>query len=236
MSINFIWDILKGFLSTAKDIIPIAGFLIFFQMVILKSPIQNVKGLLGGIFLSVVGLFLFIQGLRYGLLPLGEAVGQSLPRSSSLYVILIFAFFLGYTTTLAEPALSALAMEVDELSNGALRSAWLVHCVSFGVAIGITLGMLKIIYKIPSTNMIIPLLIITAILGYIAPERITGIAFDAAGVTTGPVTVPLNMALAIGLSTVLGGNDPLLDGFGIIALASLGPIITVLVLGIIIRF
>lgn len=236
MGLNLLWGVFKGFLSSAKDIIPVTVFLILFQVLILKSPIENIKALIGGIFLSVLGLFLFVQGLRYGLLPLGQSVGESLPKSGSLSIILIFAFALGYTTTLAEPALAALALQVDELSSGALRSTWLVHCVSFGVAIGVTLGMLKIILKIPSTNMIIPLVIVTAILGYIAPERITGIAFDAAGVTTGPVTVPLNMALAVGLSTILGGNDPLLDGFGVIALASLGPIITVLSLGIMIKF
>ncbi len=236
MNVNFITEILKSFFSSAKDIIPVTAFLIIFQIFILKSPIENLKSLVGGIILSTVGLFLFVKGLERGLVPLGQSVGQSLPRGGNVYIIILFAFILGYTTTLAEPALASLGAQVEELSSGVLHSSWLIHTVSLGVGVGVVLGMLKIILKIPSTYLIVPILLVTALLGYLAPERITGIAFDAAGVTTGPVTVPLNMALAIGLSNVIGGSDPLIDGFGVIALASLGPIITVLSLGIIIKF
>lgn len=231
-----ITEILKSLWLTAKDIIPISLFLIIFQVFVLGKPIDNIKSLALGIVLSTIGLFLFIHGLELGLLPLGNTIGESLPNINNKVFILIFTFILGYASTLAEPSLTVLAMEIEELSVGALNNRLFVHTVALGVGIGMSTGMLKIMHQIPSTYIIIPLFIAVAILGYFAPERITGIAFDSGSVTTGPVTVPLNMAIAIGLSSMIGGSDPLVDGFGIIALTALGPVITVLLLGIIIKF
>ena len=231
-----VMNLVKGILLTARDIVPISLFLIVFQVFILKSPIGDIKSLIFGIALSILGLYLFIKGLEYGLMPLGSSVGANLPLLNNKALIIIFAFILGYTTTLAEPALASLAMEIEELSVGTMNNRWLIHAVALGVGIGISLGMMKIMYKIPYTHIIIPMVLLAAILAYFAPDNITGIAFDSGGVTTGPVTVPLNMALAIGLSSVIGGSDPLIQGFGIIGLASITPIITVLLLGIIVRF
>ena len=227
---------LKGLWLVARDILPISIFLVAVQIFVLKAPIDNPKGVALGISLSTLGLYLFSVGLKLGLVPLGNSVGRNLPLLDNILLIAVFAFILGYTATMAEPALSALAMQVEELSAGVMHNRVLVHSVAAGVGLGMVMGVLKILYKVPSTTVIIPMILLTAVLGYFAPESITGIAFDSAGVTTGPVTVPLNMALGIGLSTMIGGSDPLIDGFGVIALASLGPIVTVLLTGIVIKF
>lgn len=234
--VYLVLNILKGLALTAKDIIPVSLFLIVFQIFVLKSPIGDIKPLILGIVLSTVGLYMFIKGLEIGLMPLGSSVGSKLPLLDNKLLVIAFAFILGYTTTLAEPALASLAMEIEELSVGTMNNKWLIHAVATGVGIGISLGMIKIMYSIPYTHIIIPMVLIASILAYFAPNSITGIAFDSGGVTTGPVTVPLNMALAIGLSSVISGSDPLLDGFGIIGLASITPIIAVLLLGIIVKF
>lgn len=233
--LNFL-DILKGLWLTARDIIPVTSFLIVFQLFVLKIPIKNIKSVSFGLVLSAVGLYLFVQGLKLGLIPLGNSVGESLPVLNNKTLVVLFALALGYTTTLAEPALASMAMEIEEISVGALHNRLFVHTVAIGVAIGMGLGVFKIMNKIPSTYIIVPLLLIAAILGFFAPERITGIAFDTAGVTTGPVTVPLNMALAVGLSSAVGGSDPLIDGFGVVALVAISPVITVLTMGTIMRF
>ncbi|MGE5579425.1 MAG: DUF1538 domain-containing protein [Bacillota bacterium] len=228
-------DILKSFWISARDIVPISAFLIVFKVFVLKSPIDDVRSLAIGLLFSSVGLFLFVQGLRIGLLPLGNSIGMNLPHLKNPGLIIAFSAVLGFTATLAEPALSSLAMEVEEISVGAVPNRLLVYTVALGVAIGMGLGTYKILYKIPPAHLLIPLSIVSAILAYFAPERIIGIAFDSGGVTTGPVTVPLNMAMAVGLATVVGEVDPLIHGFGVIGLASLGPIITVLALGIILK-
>lgn len=186
--------------------------------------------------MSTLGLYLFIQGLNVGLIPLGSEVGANLSSLDNRIFIILFAFFIGYASTLAEPALATLAMEIEEISIGAIKNRVLIHTVAAGVGIGMSIGIFKILNGIPSTYVIIPSVVLVGILGVFAPEKITGIAFDCAGVTTGPVTVPLNMSLALGLSSIIKGSDPMIDGFGIIALASLWPTITVLILGLFIKF
>ena len=229
-------EVLEGLLHTAKDIIPVTSFLIIFQLFVLKTPIDNLKTKIFGLVLCTIGLYLFVEGLKIGLIPLGNSAGSSLTALDNKLIIIGFAFVLGYTTTLAEPTLASMAMEIEEISTGAMANRVFVHTVALGVAFGTSLGILKILFKIPSSYIIIPLAILTAVLAYFAPESIVGIAFDTAGVTTGPVTVPLNMAIAIGLSSMIEGSDPLIDGFGLIALIALTPVITVMSLGIITKF
>ncbi|MFX0550100.1 DUF1538 domain-containing protein [Hathewaya histolytica] len=229
-------NLLKNIASSARDILPIASFLIIFQVFILKTPIDNPKSVCFGLILSTIGLYCFVQGLDIALIPLGKSVGSNLPKLDNTILVVLFAFIMGYGATLAEPALTSLGAQIEEISSGVMTNRMFTHTVSLGAGFGMSIGMVKILYKIPSTYVIIPMIAVVGILGFFAPERITGVAFDAAGVTTGPVTVPLNMALAIGLSTMIGGSDPLIDGFGIIALSCLGTILAVLLLGITIQF
>lgn len=229
-------SLLKNIASSARDILPITSFLIIFQVFVLKAPIDNPKSIAFRLFLSTIGLYFFVQGLNIALIPLGKSVGYNLPKLDNKILVVFFGFIVGYGATLAEPALTSLGTQIEEISSGVMTNRMFSHTVSLGAGFGMSIGMLKILYKVPSTYAIIPMIAIVGILGFFAPERITGVAFDAAGVTTGPVTVPLNMALAIGLSTVIGGSDPLIDGFGLIALSCLGTILAVLILGIVIQF
>lgn len=189
----------------------------------------------GGYLLSLLGLFLFLKGLTLCLLPLGHSVGESLPvLDNKFWIIAVGGFVIGYLATLAEPALHALAMEAEEISVGALPKQVLIQAVAIGFGTGMALGIAKILFQISSTTIIIPLVFITIILTYFAPEGIVGgIAFDSASATTGPINIPINMAVAIGLSRVLASTDPLSAGFGLVGLTSLGAAVSVLILGII---
>jgi hypothetical protein len=229
-------DLTQTLVSTLWGIGPIVIFLLIFNRLILKSPIENPVKVAVGLIMATVGLFIFVLGLKMGLLPLGENVGRNLPAQANIWLIMVFGFLVGYGVTLAEPALQSLGLQVEELSAGIIKSYLVVHTVAFGVGIGVLLGLLKILFHIPFVKIIIPTYILVLILSLFSPPTITGVAFDSGGVTTGPVTVPIIMALGVGLATALGGRDPLIDGFGIIALSSAGPIISVMLLGIIYKF
>lgn len=228
-------DIFKDLWDTTKSIIPILAVLIFFQVIVLKKPLTNVKELIIGFILSVVGLNIFLKGIYLSIIPLGDTVGESLVNIDNKYFIIIIAFFIGYASTLVEPALRAMALEIEEVSIGVIRSKILIHTVAFGFGIGMAIGIFKILNSIPTPKIIMPILVILAILVYFTPREFAGIAFDAATSTTGPVNVPLNMAIAIGLTRIVGSSNALVDGFGIVGIMSLMPIMAVLTLGIIVK-
>ncbi len=229
-----------GLKGTAIDvlqaIVPVIILLVIFQLVILKMPIKNPYEIAIGITMAVIGLILFLQGIKLGLFPLGEAVGAALPKKEVLWLIVVFALLLGYTVPIAEPALRILGLQVEELTVGVISKNLLINTVAAGVAVAVAVGMMRIVWGIPLPYIIIPAYTLALILVFFAPEEIVAIAFDCGGVTTGPVTVPLVLALGVGLAGVLGGRDPIIDGFGLIALASVGPIISVLTMGIIIKY
>jgi hypothetical protein len=167
-----------------------------------------------------------------GLTPLGEAASGALAQRRSLFLVVAFGVALGYGATLAEPALRILADRVEELTGGVLGTTLFVQTVAIGVALGLAVGSARIVLGIEITPFFIPALALALVLTFFAPERYTGLAFDAALATTGPVTVPLAVALGSGLALALGRGDILVYGFGLVAFAALGPILCVLVLGI----
>lgn len=226
---------LKDLIGVFKSLTPIVLVLLLFQVLILKSPLQKSQSFFGGYFLSLAGLFLFLKGISLCLIPLGESVGASLPVLDNKLLIIAIGFVMGYLSTLTEPALHALAMEAEEISIGVLPKQVLIQAVAVGFGGGMALGITKILFQISTTKIVIPLLVVTVILTYFAPDGIVGIAFDSASATTGPINIPINMAVAIGLSRVIAGSDPLLNGFGLVGLTSLGSAITVLLLGLIIK-
>ena len=219
--------------ETAKSVIPIASFLVLFQIIVLRKPIKNVKQFAIGFLISIVSLHFFIKGVSMCLLPLGDSVGKNIVILERKWVIIVFAFVLGYFGTLVEPALKTLALEVEEISVGAIPHKVLIHTVGIGFGCGMAIGIFKILNGISNTKIIMPILVAITILTYFAPEEFVAIAMDSASSTTGPVNIPLNMAVALGLSKIVENADPLLNGFGIIGLTSLGAVISVLVLGII---
>lgn len=220
-----LWD-------TAKTVLPITLFLLLFQFLGLRKPLENNRQFIIGFILTVLGLHFFLKGVTISLLPLGESVGQNLVIMERKWLIVIFAFVLGYFGTLVEPALKTLALEVEEISVGAIPNKVLIHAVGIGFGGGMALGITKILRGIPNTKVIMPLLLIIIVLTYFAPDEFVAIAMDTASATTGPVNIPLNMAVALGLAKIVESVDPLLAGFGIIGLTSIGTVVSVLILGI----
>lgn len=223
---------LSALWETAISIIPLTAILAAIQIFILKKPLQNVKEFSVGFILSVLGLHLFLKGTTMSLIPLGDSVGRNFVIIEKKWIILVIGFAIGYAATLVEPGLKALALEVEELSQGAIPHKVLIHGVAIGFGGGMAIGLIKILLNIPYIKILVPLMIIVTFLSFFAPEPFDAIAFDAASATTGPVNIPINMALAVGLASAIEGVDPLLSGFGIVGLTSIGSMISVMILGI----
>ena len=231
------WSILKiitDFLNVAKDIIPIVLVITFFQYIIIKKPIPHLPKISSGILLVTVGLYAFILGLELGLFPIGENLAMSLTNMHNLWLIYLFGFLIGFSTTMAEPALIAIASKANEISEGNIKSIVLRLSVALGVAIGISLGAYRIVKGDPIQYYIVVGYILVVIMTFFAPKYIIPIAYDSGGVTTSTVTVPLVAALGLGLASNIEGRSPLIDGFGLIAFASLFPMITVMGYGILV--
>jgi len=222
-----------GLIDVVKDVIPILAIILFFQYVILKKKINNLKTVVIGFILVIFGLYAFILGLEMGLFALGESMAYQLTQMNNVEIIFAFAFAIGFSTTMAEPALMAIAKKAKEISDGKINDMTLRLFVAFGVAFGIALGAFRIVDGGHIHYYIIVGYLTVVFLTFLAPKHIIPIAYDSGGVTTSTVTVPLVAALGIGLATNIEGRDPLLDGFGLIAFASLFPMITVMVYGII---
>lgn len=225
--------ILASILSVAMDVVPILGVILFFQYIVLKKPIYNVKRVFIGFGLVILGLNAFIIGLEMGLFSLGESMALQLTQNDSVVIIYSFAFAIGFSTTMAEPSLTAIAKKAKEISDGKVNDFVLRLFVALGVAIGISLGAFRIVNGGEIVYYIMVGYMFVIVLTFIAPKYIIPIAYDSGGVTTSTVTVPLVAALGLGLATNIPGRDPLIDGFGLIAFASLFPMITVMAYGII---
>jgi len=233
----------RALVDRARDLGPIVGVVAFFQLVVLRQPIPEFGQVVGGALLVLVGLALFVEGLTLGLFPIGETLAYSFARRGSVAWLLIFAFALGFGTTVAEPALIAVAGEAARIAaDGALitddpasRQAYadgLRYTVALSVGFAIVLGVIRIIKGWPVQRLIVAGYIGVVILTPFAPPEIVGVAYDSGGVTTSTITVPLATALGVGLASSIAGRNPLVDGFGLIASASLTPIVFVMVYGI----
>ena len=225
--------LLKGILSVAMDVIPILAVILFFQYIILKKHIDNLKEVLIGFGLVIIGLDAFVIGLEMGLFSLGETMALQLTQNDSVVIIYAFAFAIGFSTTMAEPSLTAIARKAKEISDGKINDFVLRLFVALGVAIGISLGAFRIVNGGEIVYYIMAGYMFVIVLTFMAPKYIVPIAYDSGGVTTSTVTVPLVAALGLGLATNIAGRDPLIDGFGLIAFASLFPMLTVMAYGII---
>ncbi|HMA85518.1 MAG TPA: DUF1538 domain-containing protein [Desulfosalsimonadaceae bacterium] len=237
--------VLKKLRSAFADLLPIILVIAFFQLVVIRQPLPDLGDVILGGLLVVVGLALFVEGLEMGLFPIGENMAHSLARKGSLFWLLCFGFALGFSTTVAEPALIAVANEAAEIAaqanlfesgqtsqKGYALGLRLSVAVSVGFAI--LLGVLRILKGWPLHYLILSGYGIVMLLTLFAPEEIIGIAYDAGGVTTSTVTVPLVAALGVGLAAIIKGRNPLIDGFGLIAFASLMPMIFVMGYGMLI--
>jgi len=223
--------LIHDFLSIVLDALPIVIAILFFQYVVLRKKFDKLRTRAFGFLLVFIGLYSFVVGLEMGLFPIGEAMAVQLVEQASLPLIYIFAFAIGFATTMAEPALIAIAGRVQFISNSMIKQFSLRAAVAFGVGIGLVIGSHRIIEGDSIVWYIAAGYVIVMFLTHFAPRMIIPIAYDTGGVTTSTVTVPLVVAFGIGLATVIPGRDPLIDGFGLIAFASLFPIITVLIYG-----
>ncbi len=242
---NQLVKFLRTMLDSIRDLAPIILVVAFFQIAVLQQPIPNLGEMFAGIVLVVLGLTLFIRGLDMGLFPLGDAMAHAFARKGSLPWLLTFAFALGFGTTVAEPALIAVAGEAalaaaeagiiedgEEVLAG--YALGLRYTVAASVGVAIVVGVLRIIHGWPIQYLIIVGYIGVVIMTAFAPREIIGVAYDSGGVTTSTITVPLVTALGVGLAHSIEGRNPMTDGFGLIAFASLTPIIFVMAYGIIV--
>ncbi len=237
--------LLRNLLGNIKDLAPLVFVIAFFELVVLRQPIPNLFELLVGFLFVLMGLTLFIQGLELGLFPLGESMAHAFARKGSLFWLIVFAFSLGFGTTVAEPALIAIAEEASEIAAAAnvvantedARESYalgLRFTVALSVGIAIVLGVIRILKGWPIHVMIAVGYLLVVVMTAIAPREIIGLAYDSGGVTTSTITVPLVTALGVGLASSIKGRNPMLDGFGLIAFASLTPMIFVMAYGMLI--
>jgi len=228
--------------STVLDVLPIAVFLVAFQALVIRRPLPKTRRMLGGFALVIIGLGLFLIGLEQTLFPVGRLMAEQLTAPELLgadpatghvdwhaYIwVYAFALTIGFATTIAEPALLAVAMKANEVSGGAISVWGLRVAVAIGVAIGVGLGCYRIVSGLPLQLFIMAGYAVVVLQTIWSPKLIIALAYDSGGVTTSTVTVPLITALGLGLAEALPGRSPLFDGFGLVAFASLFPIISVL--------
>ncbi|KAA1189783.1 DUF1538 domain-containing protein [Pseudohalioglobus sediminis] len=232
-------------LGSLRDLLPIILVILFFQFAVLGQPLPNVIQILLGVVFVVLGLTFFIFGLEQGLFPIGESMATALARKGSLFWLIAFAFALGFGTTVAEPALIAVAAEaatvaaeggmIEDSSDARENYAsGLRYTVALSVGLAIVIGVIRILRGWPVQWLIIGGYILVVIMTMFAPREIIGIAYDSGGVTTSTITVPLVTALGVGLASSIRGRNPMIDGFGLIAFASLTPMIFVMAYGMLI--
>ncbi len=228
-------------LETIRDVLPIVAVLGGFQLLVLRQPLPNPRRLAVGIAYVFVGLVLFILGLEQAIFPVGKTMAaqftapeflgarEAAPLDPAAYAwVYVFGFAIGFSTTLAEPALIAVARKAEDLSGGAIDAWGLRLAVALGVAVGISLGAYRIVIGAPIQYFIMVGYAIVVVQTFFAPKRIVPLAYDSGGVTTSTVTVPLVAGLGLGLAESVPGRSPMIDGFGLVAFASLFPMMTVM--------
>jgi hypothetical protein len=236
---------LASVLSSVRDLLPIVLVVAFFQVVVIQEPVPEIGRILAGSVLVVLGLAFFVRGLEQGLFPIGESIAYAFASKANLFWLLVFAFALGFGTTIAEPALIAVAEEAAEIAAGGQvipqeeeamedYALGLRLAVALSVGFAIAVGVYRIVRGWPIQYFIIAGYLGVVIMTAFAPPEIIGIAYDSGGVTTSTITVPLVTALGVGLAESIKGRNPMVDGFGLIAFASLTPMIFVMAYGMII--
>ena len=242
MSVEPVIELINTLFDTVTDVLPIALIIFGFQLFVLRKPIPHVGRVVAGFLYVLIGLAFFLEGLELALFPLGKLMAAQLTdpafiagvtQHTSLdwkdyYWVYLFAFAIGFSTTIAEPSLLAVAIKANQVSAGSIGVMGLRVAVALGVAIGIALGTYRIVSGTPLHWYIIAGYIVVIIQTFYAPRLIIALAYDSGGVTTSTVTVPLVAALGLGLASTVPGRSTLLDGFGLIAFASLFPIMSVM--------
>jgi hypothetical protein len=229
---SLLLGMLTDLLVMFRDVLPIIAVVLFFQYLVIRKSIAHIHKVMGGFVLVIVGLYAFVVGLKLGLFPIGRSMAEQLIGLEMIFFVYLFAFTIGFATTMAEPALIAIGQKAEEAGKGRLDGNLIRVLVALGVAIGITIGVHRIITGDSIHFYIMGGYTLVVLLTWLSPGYIVALAYDLGGVTTSEVTVPLVTALGIGLATHIEGRNVLIDGFGLIAFASIFPIITVMLYAI----
>ena len=222
--------------GVALAVLPLAALFMTFQVLFLKLPAKEVSRILTGTLLASAGLFMFLLGVSVGFLPFGRAIGEALGSLSQKWLLLPFGMLLGFVTTWGEPAVRILADQVEQASTGSIRRSLVVVAVCAGVALAVGLGLFRIAYAIPLLWLLVPGYGIVLAIIWLSDKAFVSVAVDAGGVATGPLANTFLLALALGASAAVGGQDPLVHGLGLVSLIALAPVISVMVLGLVVRW
>lgn len=220
-------------LEVVYAVVPVTIFVSILQFTVIHMSWATFLQFLIGVVMISIGLILFLLGVQTGLLPIGELLGSTLPQLKKVWIFVLFGFLLGFVVTVAEPDVRVLASQVDFVSEGAISKNLLIYAVSLGVGFFVALALLRIVLNFPIAYILVISYVLVFALAAFTPAAYVPVAFDSGGVTTGPMTVPFILALGIGVTSVLKGKSASSDGFGLVALASIGPILAVLLLGVI---
>lgn len=214
---------------------PLAGLTLLLLVTVVDAPAAVLLQFIAGVVLVAVGMLLLFSGLELGILPMGRFIGAELPKRGSVALIIAVAFALGFATTVAEPDVLVLAGQVDQASQGAIREHAVLYVIASGLAIFVAVAMARVVYGFPMTYLLGAAYLAMIVLSCVAPTEFVALAYDAGSATTGVLTAPVVIALAVGLSSVLAGRSAVSDGFGLLGFASIGPIVAVLLMGMLLR-
>lgn len=223
-------------MSVATAVLPLVALFTIFQIFLLKLPRTDVRRILAGTAIAAAGLLIFLLGVGIGFMPFGRAIGEALGSMSAKWLLLPVGLFLGFVTTWGEPAVRILADEVEEASNGSIRYSLVLYAVCIGVSIFVGLGMLRIGYDIPLLHLLVPGYALVTVIMWFSDRNFVAIAVDAGGVATGPLANTFLLALALGASGAMGNRNPMTHGLGLVALIALAPMVSVMVLGLLMRW
>ena len=226
-------NIKETFMEVISSVLPITIVVTVLQFSLIWLPMELFIQFLIGVVMVSAGLVLFLLGVNIGLQPVGEMIGSALSKTKSIWLIVIFGFLVGVVVTIAEPDVRVLSSQVDTVSSGAIPKSILILAVALGVGVFVALALLRIIFNINIVYLFAGGYGLIFLLAAFTPSNFVPISFDSGGVTTGPLTVPFILALGVGIATVLRGKSASKDGFGLVGLASIGPILAVLLLGVI---
>lgn len=226
-------DVKEILLEVVQAIVPIVVVISLIQFFVIRTPIELFWQFIIGAIMVTAGLFLFLVGVRVSLLPIGELIGSEVTSRGSVAALLAAAFVFGFIITVAEPDVRVLSHQVDIASRGAIESNILILAVALGVGFFVAIAILRILLGIPIFHFLTAGYVMVVALSFFTPPDFVAISFDAGGVTTGPMAVPFILALGVGATSVLGGKSTVADTFGLIGLASIGPVLGVMILGVI---
>lgn len=223
-------------LEVLQALLPLVVFFIIFQLLYLKFPSSQLVKLFLGISMTALGMILFLYGVYNGFFPVGFEIGSFFGRMENKWVMIPVGFVLGFLATFAEPAVRVLCYQIEKSSSGYIQSKLMLYTLSFSVAVFVAIAMAKLVYGIPFLHIIVPGYLFALVLMWFSDKDFIAIAFDAGGVATGPMAVTFLMSMAVGVASSQEGRDPIIDGFGMIAMIALAPIIFVMLLGVYMRY